>query len=216
VAEHLKGELEVPQQTKRKLQQIWEKRRNMMDSPLHGAGYCLDPEFLSDSGLSADNKADACVQDLLAIMEKLIPNAADQDKARASYAAFRAREGLFGSDAATRDRSKWPAHQWWEMYGAGHPQLQQMAVRVLSQVISACSCERAWSAYDFIHNKRRNKLAPKRARDLVFAFTNMRMAEKMQLEAGEPFVGWDEEDEDEVAGDEQEEAGDKEAGNEAA
>jgi hypothetical protein len=47
------------------------------------------------------------------------------------------------------------------------------------------------SAYDFIHNKRRNRLTPARACDLVFVFTNGRLIEKVSGE--ETLVGWEEE-----------------------
>jgi hypothetical protein len=197
VADHLSGELGLSNATKRAVKQIWDSRRRMLDSPLHGAGYCLDPEFLSDEGLAIGNDRDACIKDLLAVIDKLIPDVDSRDKARASYASFRAKEGVLGSEAAQRDASSWPAHQWWEVYGVGHPKLQRLAVRVLSQVTSACSCERNWSTYDFIHSKKRNKLKPQRARDLVYAFTNIRLVESMQDAAGEQFVGWDEEEEDE-------------------
>ena len=43
--------------------------------------------------------------------------------------------------------------------------------KVLNQVASS-SCERSWSAYDFIHSKLRNKLASSRAEDLVYVYSN--------------------------------------------
>ncbi len=68
-------------------------------------------------------------------------------------------------------------------------------------VSSACSCERNWSSYDFIHNRRRNRLTPARARDLVFVFTNGRLVRKMAV-GEEGFIGWDEEEEMEGSGSE--------------
>lgn len=103
-------------------------------------------------------------------------------------------EGVFGQQRAMDDARCMPAHQWWSTYGGGHPELRKLAVRVLSQVSSACSCERAWSAYDFIHNKRRNRLSASRARDLVYVFTNGRLVDKLG-EGEEQFVGWEEEEE---------------------
>jgi hypothetical protein len=70
----------------------------------------------------------------------------------------------------------------------------RLAVRLLSQVSSACSCEQAWSAYDFIHNKRRNRLTAARARDPLYVFTNGRLVDKM-ADGTETFVGWEEEEE---------------------
>ena len=40
------------------------------------------------------------------------------------------------------------------------------------QVSSACSCERNWSTYDYIHNKRRNCLSSAQCCRLVYYFTN--------------------------------------------
>jgi len=52
----------------------------------------------------------------------------------------------------------------------------------------------SWSAYDFIHNRRRNRLTAARARDLVYVFTNGRLVDKISS-SEEGFVGWDEEEE---------------------
>jgi hypothetical protein len=57
------------------------------------------------------------------------------------------------------------------------------------QVSSACACERSWADYDFIHSKRRNRLLADRARDLVYVFSNMRLADKQDKVEG--YVGWD-------------------------
>jgi hypothetical protein len=62
------------------------------------------------------------------------------------------------------------------------------------QVSSACSCERSWSDYDFIHSKRRNRLTSSKAKDLVYVFSNTRLADKMGGDAArEKYVSWDEE-----------------------
>ena len=39
---------------------------------------------------------------------------------------------------------------------------------------SAGGCERKWSTYDFIPNRKRNNLAPQRAEDLVYVHHNRR------------------------------------------
>jgi hypothetical protein len=128
----------------------------------------------------------------LAIIQKVHNTPEAQQKARLQYAAFKAREGAFARAAAKQDAKVMPAHQWWVVYGAGAPELQRVAVRVLSQVASACACERNWFTYDFIHNKKRNRLTPTRARDLVYVFTNGRLVDKLEGGTSEPFVGWDE------------------------
>ncbi|KAF8065964.1 RNF32 [Scenedesmus sp. PABB004] len=177
------------------VQKIWDDRWDMMDSPLHGAGYTVDPEYLGDQGIPVGNITDKCVRDWHTMCEKLLPTIEERTQAMAGYMAFRNGEGSFGQDLAKAVAPITPAHQWWETYGQAWPEAQRVAVRVLSQVASASSCERAWSAYDFIHNKRRNRLTPQRARDLVYVFTNTRLATKISAEGGEQFHGWDEEEE---------------------
>lgn len=202
IKEHLsEGEFGLSKTVQAAVVRHWEQRWEFMDSPIHGAAYCLDPEFLGDAGLGMSNGADACVRDLRTMLGRLLP-AHEAQNARLSYAAFRAREGDFGSADAVADADSMPAHQWWDMYGQGHPELLKVAVRLLSQVSSACSCERSWSAYDFIHNRRRNRLTASRARDLVFVFTNGRLVERMGT-SEEGFVGWDEEEEMEGGAEEQ-------------
>ncbi len=51
-----------------------------------------------------------------------------------------------------------------------------MARKILHQKMCASACERNWSSYGFIHSKSRNRLTNDRAKDLVFVFTNMRVA----------------------------------------
>lgn len=98
---------------------------------------------------------------------------------------------MFGHAAAAKDAPDTPAWQWWEMYGAGAPELQRVAMRVLSLVASSSACERCWSIYDFIHSARRNKLAPERAEKLVRVYMNLRLAESAQdVTAEERFMEW--------------------------
>lgn len=58
------------------------------------------------------------------------------------------------------------------------PTLAAIAQRVTALVSSAGACERAWSAYDYVHNRKRNRLQASRANDLVFVFTNARLIQK--------------------------------------
>ena len=68
------------------------------------------------------------------------------------------------------------------------PDLARIAVRVTACVSSAGGCERNWSTYDFIHSKKRNRLHPDRANDLVFVFTNTRLIQRFKKP--EQFAEW--------------------------
>jgi hypothetical protein len=66
-------------------------------------------------------------------------------------------------------------------------------LRLPLQVASAGACERNWSSFEFIHDKRRNRLTPGLAEDLVFIFSNMqllRREEKKRKLGEEGCVPW--------------------------
>ena len=67
---------------------------------------------------------------------------------------------------------------WWEQFGNDTPVLQKFAIRVLSQCCSVTGCERAWSTFEFVHSKRRNRLEHKRLNDLVCVGYNLLLQEK--------------------------------------
>lgn len=176
------------------VEDIISRRWDYLHSPIHGAAYCLDPEFWDDAGNNAE-----CKGNLLTIINKLLPTAEEQQAARQQFAMYKSKEELFAVEgAAVQDAATMPAHQWWDMYGSGCKELKQVAVAVLSQVSAAVSCERNWSTYDYIHNKKRNKLAPARARDLVYVFSNQRLLQRLNSGTHqEEFVPWDSESEQE-------------------
>ena len=65
--------------------------------------------------------------------------------------------------------------RWWQMFGATTPNLQKIAIHILSQPSSASGCERSWSMFEYIHLKRRNRLTVQRLNDLVFVHYNLRL-----------------------------------------
>jgi len=67
------------------------------------------------------------------------------------------------------------AKSWWIVHGTHAPTLQKIALKLLGQPCSSSCCERNWSTYSFIHSLKRNKMTPKRAEDLVFIHSNLRL-----------------------------------------
>ncbi|KAK8950974.1 hypothetical protein KSP39_PZI003537 [Platanthera zijinensis] len=61
------------------------------------------------------------------------------------------------------------------MFGSSAPQLQKLAIRILSQPSSSSGCERNWSVFEKIHTKRRNRLEHQRLNDLVYVRYNLNM-----------------------------------------
>nr|KYP59271.1 hypothetical protein KK1_014703 [Cajanus cajan] len=79
------------------------------------------------------------------------------------------------SNIALYERNTVMPDQWWESYGCGAPNLQKLAIRVLSQTCSALGCEHNWSVFEHIHSKRRNRLEHQKLNDLVFVHYNLRL-----------------------------------------
>ena len=66
------------------------------------------------------------------------------------------------------------------IYGTCVPELQKLAIKVLSQTTSASNCERNWSTFSYIHTKARNRLKYKKLEKLVFTYYNMRLKMRHQ------------------------------------
>ena len=80
---------------------------------------------------------------------------------------FANRIGMFG-DPWHLEAIKKVSPIWWKEYGGESVELQHIATRVLSVAASSGSCKQNWSAYDFVHSKRRNRLNPSRGADIVY------------------------------------------------
>lgn len=70
-----------------------------------------------------------------------------------------------------------PGHQWWWMYV---PELQLVAMKVLGCSVTASSCERNWSAYGLVQRDQRNRMHPKTAEKLVYAYFNGKLLAKRE------------------------------------
>ena len=75
-----------------------------------------------------------------------------------------------------------------------HPELAKVEMRVLSQVISASSCERNWSAHGHIHTKIRNRLDPATTEKLVYVYSNSKMVAGTRDTDELKTFAWDNED----------------------
>jgi hypothetical protein len=68
--------------------------------------------------------------------------------------------------------------EWWLTYGCSAPNLQKLAIRVLSQTCSASGCERNWSLFEHIHSKKRNRLEHQVMNDMAYVQCNSRLQQK--------------------------------------
>ena len=70
--------------------------------------------------------------------------------------------------------------------------MQNLAIRLLSQVASSSSTERNWSTYGFIHSVKRNRLGSQKAKDLVYVHSNLHLVSRRGPKYGNgPSKEWD-------------------------
>ena len=71
---------------------------------------------------------------------------------------------------------------WWSTYGNGVPNLQRIAIKILSLTTSSSGCERNWSTFEGIRTKKRNRLDTTRLNNLVYVQFNARIMNKKKRE----------------------------------
>ncbi|CAI5530798.1 unnamed protein product [Closterium sp. Naga37s-1] len=86
-------------------------------------------------------------------------------------------KGSFGMPEAISQSEKVKAGtysmvKWWQWNGTDALQLSSLAVKVLSQPVSASPCERGWSKWESVHTARRNHLESAKCSDLVYVTHN--------------------------------------------
>ncbi|KAJ3689410.1 hypothetical protein LUZ61_018574 [Rhynchospora tenuis] len=55
-------------------------------------------------------------------------------------------------------------------------------MKLLGQPSSSSCCERNWKTYSLIHDAKRNPITPRRAEDLVFVHSNLRLLSRRSSE----------------------------------
>jgi hypothetical protein len=85
----------------------------------------------------------------------------------------RQRKALCSQEKPPEKMLQMSAEEWYELYVRPyHHELALVGMRVLSQVISASSCERNWSAHGHTHSQVCNRLAPATTEKLVYIYSN--------------------------------------------
>lgn len=121
----------------KEVQSICVERWNKMTAPLHLLAFALTPKFYSDEMLAKPSRVppyrDSKVSEGCGTaLTKLFPDSKMEDLMSSEFADFVASNGQ--SVAALRDKYKKDAHAWWYLNGHTSPNLQTLAIKLLSQV----------------------------------------------------------------------------------
>ncbi|CAD6257460.1 unnamed protein product [Miscanthus lutarioriparius] len=159
------------------------KMKDRLDSPLHVAAYMLNP-YYSYSNLAIFS--DSIVGEKFMLCVETFYHGEDDKEYRAvneDLEKFQKRHGSFSKKMARScERFEFNPASWWRLYGGGAPDLQRMAIRILSLTSSSSGCERNWSTFEQHHTKRRNRLTTERLNSLVFIqFNNKLMSKKEKI-----------------------------------
>eukprot|EP00253_Pinus_taeda_P021121 PITA_21121 len=133
---------------------IDERWNNTLHRPIHATGLFLNPAFSYACGFDFDAEIMdgflTCVQNMVRSPEQRIEISKQIETYRMADA-------------------------WWKMYSGRVPLWQKLAIRILSQTCSFSGCERNWSVFEKIHNKKRNRLEFQRLNDMVYVYYNLRL-----------------------------------------
>ncbi|KAH7423824.1 hypothetical protein KP509_12G075800 [Ceratopteris richardii] len=125
---------------------------NMLHSPLHAAAYMLQPIWKSKSPQLDSKYTCGDIK-----KEGVLINEMNM---------YKSMEALFARPIAKDESRMHNDVKWWETFEANIPNLQKLALLMLSQGSCASPCEWNWSTFSLIHTKRRNKLQPRNVEKL--------------------------------------------------
>ena len=91
------------------------------------------------------------------------------------FVDFSTGTGRFGGYDVLRDRGGKKPYAWWEAHGVTSLILQNLALRVISQVTSSSFCERNWSTYGNLCSVKKSRLEQSRAESMVYVHSNLRL-----------------------------------------
>ncbi|XP_034592935.1 uncharacterized protein [Setaria viridis] len=160
-----------------------------LKTPLHKAGYFLNPGFFYDNKKEMEDEV---------LMEAVVQCAAQmyrdditmQDNIVSQLTMYTEATGSFGTPMAIRQRNIptiSPAN-WWSVHGGSAKDLRKMAIRILSLTCSSSACERTWSAFERVHSKKRTRLGQRKLNALVFVMFNKRLQWKYSQKDRDPLV----------------------------
>ncbi|KAI3833803.1 hypothetical protein MKW92_043018 [Papaver armeniacum] len=101
---------------------IWD---DQLHSPIHAAGYYLNPGLFYFEDFCADSEVKT---GFLCCIVTILEDKREQDLIARQFKEYKTLGGTFGCGGCYRSKTKW-----WSLYGVDCPELQRFAIRILSQ-----------------------------------------------------------------------------------
>ena len=179
-----------------KILRVFLTRWGEMQSDIVGATYMLDPLFVDKSRTSID-----CTTKLWDLARKVLQLTDDADWTPmhrtlvSQLSKFQGKgTGLqhMSSPAAWIDLHEKCALTWWLEWGIEVPDLQQLAIKLVSLMIGSGPAERTWKDVGNVLTKNRNRLGVQKCLDLVYVRMWLRRELKLVTdEELEQFKDWE-------------------------
>ncbi|XP_042456357.1 uncharacterized protein LOC122040933 [Zingiber officinale] len=176
----------VPKNDQHIIDIIDAKMKDRLDSPLHLMAYLLNPFYhYKDPLLYLDQTVSIGVIDC---MDVIFLGDIDMQNIILSeeLPMYKKKESIFGKPIAVKacllNDDKFDPANWWSTFGALTPNLQKIAMKILSLTTSSSGCERNWSTFEGVHTKKRNRLDTHRLNNLVFVQFNAKLMNKKNRE----------------------------------
>ncbi|PSS18203.1 Flagellin [Actinidia chinensis var. chinensis] len=152
------------------IDEIW---NNHLHSPLHSAGYFLNPSLFYSSDFFTDAEV---ASGLLCCIVRMVEGKHVQDLVSLQVDEYRAANGHFGQGSTFDRRSSTSPALWWSRYGGQCPELQRLAIRILSQTCDGASrYQLKRSLAEKLLTKGRNYIEQQRLNDLTFVHYNLQL-----------------------------------------
>ncbi|XWS71034.1 hypothetical protein CRYUN_Cryun03dG0102000 [Craigia yunnanensis] len=162
---------EIDETVLNQLVDLIENKWDVLFSPLHAAGYILNPGYFG-RGQAKDK---SIMRGWKATLERYEGDSAARRVLREQLSSYWRLEGSFGEEDALDCRDKMDPVAWWENFGFETPHLQTLAIKVLSQVSTISMCQDIWQDDQLQCREAANKLGTQRVKDLVFVRNNLRL-----------------------------------------
>ena len=162
-----KESLHVRDEHRGDLKTIIDARWVFAHTILHSAGFVLHPYYRL---YKQDENRDV-MNDFYRLADMWV-NPHDKDKLYRQLCDYRMGRGMFARGQHSTLVNE--PISFWQLFGAESPELKSFAIKILSQNTAASACETNWSSYEYIFNKRRNRLNTKTAEKLVYVHGNLK------------------------------------------
>ncbi|KAF6146804.1 hypothetical protein GIB67_007518 [Kingdonia uniflora] len=153
------------------LDTLIENRWDMLFSPLHAAGYILNPKYFGKE----QAKDKTTMRGWKATLERYECDKTARRILREQLSSYWRQEGSLGEEDAVDCRDKMDPVSWWENFGSETPQLQTLAIKILSQISSVSTFQMNLQDDSSSFQEAVRVLGTERAEELIFVRNNLRL-----------------------------------------